>query len=78
MRENGLAWSHESEHVSQSSIASSNSRIAYIHTFMYAEPFFTASTRAASPSALKSFGPCLPLLNSMLVPARAADTHLSA
>ena len=51
---------------------------AYIHTFMYAEPFLTASMRAASPSVLKSFGPCLPLEKDMLVPASAADTHLSA
>ena len=62
----------------QSSIASSNSRTAYIHTFMYAVPFLTASRRAISPSVLKSFGPCTPLLNDMLVPSSAADTHLSA
>jgi hypothetical protein len=45
---------------------------------MYAVPFLTASLRAASPSALKSLGECLPLVNDMLVPASAADTHLSA
>ena len=59
-------------------MASSNSRMAYIHTFMYAAPFLTASTRALSPSVAKSFGPYLPLLKLMLVPASAADTHLSA
>ena len=75
MSENSL---HSLVHVEQSSIASSNSRIAYIHTFMYALPFLTASTRAASPSVEKSFGPCLPLVKLMLVPASAADTHLSA
>ena len=63
---------------SQSSIASSNSRITYIHTFMYAVPFWTASIRAASPSVAKSFGPCRPLLKVMLAPPRAALTHLSA
>ena len=63
---------------SQSSIASSNSPMAYIHTFMYAEPFLTASMRAESPSAAKLFGPCLPLVKVMAVPASAADTHLSA
>ena len=62
----------------QSSMASSNSRTAYIHTFMYAAPFLTASMRAASPSVLKSLGPCLPLVKDMLSPASAADTHLSA
>ena len=62
----------------QSSIASSNSRTAYIHTFMYAVPFLTASMRAASPSVAKLFGPCLSLVKVMLVPVSAADTHLSA
>ena len=62
----------------QSSIASSNSRMTYIHTFMYAVPFLTASTRAASPSVEKAFGPCLPLEKVMSVRASAADTHLSA
>ena len=62
----------------QSSIASSNSRTAYIHTFMYAVPFLTASMRAASPSVEKLFGPCLPLAKTMSVPVSAADTHLSA
>ena len=62
----------------QSSIASSNSRIAYIHTCMYAVPFLIASLRAALPSAEKSFGPWRPLVKDMLVPASAADTHLSA
>ena len=59
-------------------MASSNSRITYIHTFMYAEPFLTASMRAASPSEAKLFGPCFPELNDMSLPASAADTHLSA
>ena len=62
----------------QSSIASSNSRMTYIHTFMYAVPFLTASTRAALYMSLKLFGPYLPLEKLMSVPASAADTHLSA
>ena len=62
----------------QSSIASSNSRITYIHTFMYAAPFFTACLRAASPRVEKSFGPCFPEVKLMSVPASAADTNLSA
>ena len=62
----------------QSSIASSNSRMTYIHTFMYAVPFLTASMRAASPSAEKAFGPCLPLEKVMSAPSSAAVTHLSA
>ena len=62
----------------QSSIASSNSRMTYIHTFIYAVPFWTASTRAASPSVEKAFGPCFSLVKVMSVPASAADTHLSA
>ena len=81
---------HESEHgaggeavtpalqVSQSSIAFSNSPMAYIHTCMYAVPFFTASMRAAAPSVAKLFGPCLPLVKTMFSPLSAADTHLSA
>ena len=69
---------HSLVHVAQSSIASSNSRIVYIHTFMYAVPFLTASIRAASPSAEKAFGPWLPEVKLMSVPASAADTHLSA
>ena len=61
----------------QSSIASSNSRMAYIHTPMYAEPFFTASTRAASPSVEKALGEWRPLVKLMSLPASAAETHLS-
>ena len=75
MREN---WLHSLVQLVQSSIASSSSRTAYIHTFMYAEPFFAASTRAASPSALKSFGPWRPLLKLIDAPESAAVTHLSA
>ena len=62
----------------QSSIASSNSRIAYIHTCMYAEPFWAASTRASACMVAKLFGPNLPLEKLMSVPPSAADTHLSA
>ena len=62
----------------QSSIASSNSRTAYIHTFMYAVPFLTASTRASLCMPEKLFGPCLLLEKLMSAPASAADTHLSA
>ena len=64
-------------HVWQSSIASSNSRIAYIHTPMYADPFFAASTRAALPRLEKSFGPWRPLVKLISVPSSAAFTHLS-
>jgi hypothetical protein len=75
LSENAL---HSLVHVWQSSIASSNSRTAYIHTFMYAEPFLTASTRASSPSDVNAFGPWRPLLKLKSVPASAAETHLSA
>jgi len=50
LTENSL---HSLSHDVQSSIASSNSRITYIHTFMYAVPFLitcfcTASRKSAS------------------------------
>lgn len=59
-------------------MASSNSRMTYMKTPMYAEPFLAASMRASVPSALKSFGPCLPELNAIALPVIAAETHLSA
>jgi len=64
--------------LTQSSIASSNSRSAYIHTCMYAVPFWAASLRAATCMPEKAFGPNLPLVKLMSVPLSAADTHLSA
>ena len=65
-------------HAEQVSAAPSNAFTTRIHTFMYAVPFFTASTRAASPSVEKSFGPCRALTKAMLRPASAALTHWSA
>ena len=67
-----------SGHLVQSSMASSNSRTTYIQTLMYAEPFLAASMRASFPSTPKLFGPCLPEVNAIWVPAIAAVTHLSA
>jgi len=75
LTENSL---HSLSHDVQSSIASSNSRITYIHTFMYAVPFFTASMRAAASSVSKLLGPILPLVKLIAVPSSAAVTHLSA
>ena len=63
----------------QSSIASSNSRMAYIHTTMYAVPFWTASLRAAF-SLLEKPGACVvaAFAGVYVVPSSAAITHLSA
>ena len=48
---------HPPGHAEHVSAAPSNATTARIHTLMYALPFFTASTRTASPSVEKSFGP---------------------
>ena len=63
--------------LSQSSIASSNSRITYIHTFMYAVPFLITCTRMASSATEKSVFDAGPV-NAVLVPSSAAVTQWSA
>ena len=67
----------------QSSMASSNSRIAYIHACMFTVPFLTTSLRAASaaspklklrlPGASKKGAP-----NVKVVPSSAASAQSSA
>ena len=63
----------------QSSMASSNSRMVYIHTFWYAVPFWTASLRAERSVLLKPGACVVPAFaGTYSVPSSAAITHLSA
>ena len=77
MAENSLQLAVQ---VWQSSMASSNSRIAYIHACMYAVPFLTASLRAllwASPK-LKVDAPGAGATQFKAVPSSAASAQSSA
>ena len=62
----------------QSSMASSNSRIAYIHACMYAVPFLTASLRAASAASPKLKLRLAGAPNVKVVPSSAASAQSSA
>ena len=62
----------------QSSMASSNSRIAYIHACMYAVPFLTASLRAASAASPKLKSRLAGAPKNKTVPSSAASAQSSA
>ena len=62
----------------QSSMASSNSRIAYIHTCMFTVPFLTASLRAASAASPKLKVRLAGAPNVKVVPSSAASAQSSA
>ena len=62
----------------QSSMASSNSRIAYIHTCRFTVPFLTASLRAASAASPKLKVRLAGAANVKVVPSSAASAQSSA